>query len=71
VALVFFARRRRMLKGLALAAVICLLPVINGCSGTCTDLGLKPGTYTFTVTGTSTGTPVVTQTQTMTMTVTI
>ena len=70
-ALVFFARRRRLLKGLVLAAAICILPAISGCSGTCTDLGVKPGTYTFTVTGTSTGTPVVVQTQTMTMTVTI
>ena len=86
VALAFFARRRRLLKGLLLAAVLCILPAISGC-GNCTDLGVKPGTYTFTVVGTAgpgtSPTPVVapvgistspsttTQSQTMTMTVTI
>ncbi len=85
--LLFFARRRRVLKGLLLAAVLCILPAISGCGGNCTDLGVKPGTYTFTVTGTASGSsaiPVtttipgetisngtVTQSQTMTMTVTI
>lgn len=85
--LLFFARRRRLLKGLLLAAVLCIVPAISGC-GNCTDLGVKPGVYTFTVVGTagngavpvtvavpSTGNSNVpsttTQTQTMTMTVTI
>ena len=84
--LLFFARRRRVLKGLLLAAVICILPAISGCSN-CTDLGVKPGVYTFTVIGSATGAVPVTvavpatgavpgpstttQTQTMTMTVTI
>jgi len=84
--LLFFARRRRMLKGLLLAAVICIVPAISGC-GNCTDLGVRPGTYTFTVVGTAGGATPVTvaapttgsssvasttmQTQTMTMTVTI
>jgi hypothetical protein len=86
VVFLFFARRRRLFKGIALAAILCLLPVINGCGGTCTDLGVKPGIYTFTVTGTTSGavpvtvavpsgsastTPGTSQSQTMTMTVTI
>ena len=50
VVLAFFARRRRVLKGMLLAAVLCILPAIGGC-GDCTDLGVKPGTYTFTVIG--------------------
>lgn len=79
ITLIFFARKRRALKGLVLAALICLIPAISGCGGNCTDLGVKPGTYTFTVTGTSvpgntvttgSSTPV-THSQTMTMTVTI
>jgi len=86
VVLAFFARRRRVLKGLLLAAVLCILPAISGCSS-CTDLGVKPGTYTFTVVGTagsggvtpvavpsggSSATPsTTTQSQTMTMTVVI
>jgi len=86
VVFAFFARRRRILKGIALAAILCLLPAINGCGGNCTDLGVKPGTYTFTVTGTTGGAVPVTvavpaggastipgtsQSQTMIMTVTI
>jgi len=86
VVLAFFARRRRVLKGLLLAAVLCILPAISGCSN-CIDLGVKPGTYTFTVVGTagsggatpvavptggsSTTPSTTTQTQTMTMTVVI
>jgi hypothetical protein len=79
ITLIFFARKRRAFKGLVLAALICLIPAISGCGGNCTDLGVKPGTYTFTVTGTSvpgntvttgSSTPV-THSQTMTMTVTI
>jgi len=79
ITLIFFARKRRALKGLVLAALICLIPAISGCGGNCTDLGVKPGTYTFTVTGTSvpgntvttgSSTPV-THSQIMTMTVTI
>jgi hypothetical protein len=50
VTFVFFARRRRALKGLLLAAAICVLPMITGC-GTCTDLGVRPGSYSFTITG--------------------
>jgi hypothetical protein len=86
VVFAFFARRRRILKGIALAAILCLLPAINGCGGNCTDLGVRPGTYTFTVTGTTSGAVPVTvavpaggastipgtsQSQTMIMTVTI
>jgi hypothetical protein len=86
VVFAFFARRRRFFKGLAFAGLLCLLPAINGCGGNCTDLGVKPGTYTFTVTGTTSGTipvtvavpstgtsttPGASQSQTMTMTVTI
>ena len=67
----FFARRRRLLKGVVLALAICIWPLLSGCGGNCTDLGTKPGSYTFTVTGTSTGSPVVTQMQVMKMTVTI
>jgi len=87
VVLAFFARRRRALKGLLLAAVLCILPAISGCSN-CIDLGVKPGTYTFTVVGTagsgnnpvpvavpvggsSTTPSTTTQSQTMTMTVVI
>jgi hypothetical protein len=86
VTFVFFARRRRALKGLLLAAVLCILPAITGCS-TCTDLGVKPGSYSFTVTGSAnagSAAPVtvtvpgetvsggvVTQTQAMSMGVTI
>ena len=82
----FFARRRRALKGLVLALLLCVIPSVTGC-GNCTDLGVSPGTYTFTITGTAQGTatPVVvkasgtssstpsesTQAQSMTMTVTI
>jgi len=69
--MLFFARRRRVLKGLVLAGMICVLPMLSGCGGNCTDLGTKPGSYTFTVMGTSTGSPVVTQTQVVKMTVTI
>jgi hypothetical protein len=69
--MLFFVRRRRVLKGLVLAVAIYVLPMLSGCGGNCTDLGTKPGNYTFTVTGTSTGSPVVTQTQVVKMTVTI
>jgi hypothetical protein len=63
-------RRKRLMQGIALAAALCVLPMLNGCgSGNCTDFGVKPGNYTFTVTGTSTGSPVMTQTQVMTLTV--
>jgi hypothetical protein len=56
----FVRRRRRLLQGLALTAVLCLLPLLNGCGG-CTDLGTEPGSYAFTITGTATGaTPIVT-----------
>ena len=75
-------KRRRLFQGMALAALLGLLPALSGCgSGNCTDFGVKPGTYTFTVTGTSvpSASPVVTtptaspvtQTQSMTMNVTI
>jgi len=75
-------KRRRLFQGMALAALLGLLPALSGCgNGNCTDFGVKPGTYTFTVTGTSvpSASPVVTtptaspvtQTQSMTMNVTI
>jgi hypothetical protein len=52
----FFARKRRLLQSLAVAAVLLLLPTLQGCgTGNCTDFGLKPGTYTFTVQGTANG----------------
>jgi hypothetical protein len=50
----FFARkRRRLFQTLALAAILCALPLLNGCSGSCTDFGTQPNNYTFTVTGTA------------------
>ena len=48
-----FVRRRRVLQGIALAGLLCLLPgVLTGCGGNCTDFGVKPGDYSFTVTAT-------------------
>jgi MYXO-CTERM domain-containing protein len=63
----FVRRRKRLLQGLILAAVLCALPMLNGC-GDCADLGTEPGNYSFTITGTAMGgsTPV-SQTQTMQM----
>jgi hypothetical protein len=50
----FFARkRRRLFQTLALAAVLCALPMLNGCSSRCTDFGTQPNNYTFTVVGTA------------------
>jgi hypothetical protein len=57
-------RRRRLMKGIILTLALCILPALGGC-GNCTDLGVKPGTYTFTVNATSTGSPSVTATQTI------
>jgi hypothetical protein len=60
----FLARkRRRLFQTLALAAVLCALPLLNGCSGRCTDFGTQPNNYTFTVTGTAVA-PGVTEVQT-------
>jgi uncharacterized protein (TIGR03382 family) len=58
----FFARRRRKLfRGLTLAFALCLVPMLNGCSSPCTDLGTQPSVYNVTVTGTSTGGTVTSQ----------
>jgi hypothetical protein len=67
-----FARRRRKLQMLALAAILMLLPsVLSGCgAGNCTDFGVKPGDYGFTITATPSntgGTSITTKTQTMVM----
>jgi hypothetical protein len=64
--LLLFRRRRRVMKGIALAAALAMLTVLSGC-GRCTDLGTRPDNYTFTVQASSTGTPVVTHTQVVTM----
>jgi hypothetical protein len=55
LALFLFRKRRRVLQGVMLAAVLCLLPLVCGCSSQCTDFGTQPNTYTFTVTGTAGG----------------
>jgi hypothetical protein len=67
----FLARKRRnLVRGLSLAAALCLLPLLNGCGTSgCTDFGDKPGAYTFTVTATSAAPNTETLTQTITMTV--
>jgi hypothetical protein len=64
-----FARRRRKLQGIALAALLLVLPgMLAGCSGSnCTDFAVKPGDYSFTITAHSTGTQNITRTQTMVM----
>ncbi len=60
----YFARkRRRLFQTLALAAVLCTLPMLNGCSSRCTDFGTQPNNYTFTVTGTAVA-PGITEVQT-------
>jgi hypothetical protein len=59
-------RRRRMLATLAVLAVFAMLTAATGC-GHCTDLGVRPGSYSFAVTGTSTGSPSQTQTVGMEM----
>ena len=56
-------RRRRLFHGLTMLFALAVLPAISGCSGNCTDLGVRPATYSFTVTGTSAGTPAVTISQ--------
>jgi hypothetical protein len=65
--LILLMRRRKLVKAIALALALSILPAITGC-GHCTDLGVYPGTYTFTVTGTSTGSSQLTVTQTINMT---
>ncbi len=54
-----WARRRRrlrqLLQGLTLALAFCVLPLISGCGGKCTDLGTQPGSYTLTITAVSNG----------------
>lgn len=80
--LLLVRKRRRVFQGMALIALLGLLPALSGCgTGNCTDFGVRPGTYSFTVVGTSvpSGSPIasssttspVVQTQGMTMTVTI
>jgi hypothetical protein len=72
IALVFFRKRKRVVQGLTLVLALCLLPVLNGCSTRCTDLGTQPNTYVLTVTGTAVpgGSNVVqTSTQTIVMNV--
>lgn len=75
-ALVFGScRRKSLLKALALAIALCVLPALSGCSGNCTDLGTRPGDYSFTVVGDPpgptavavTGPPVSRQTQVVQM----
>jgi hypothetical protein len=57
-ALICLVRRRRVLQGIALAVALCVLPAMTGC-GNCTDLGVRPGSYSFVLTGTSTGSPTI------------
>ncbi len=60
----FLARkRRRLFQTISLAAVLCVLPMLNGCSSRCTDFGTQPNNYTFTVTGTAVA-PGITEVQT-------
>jgi hypothetical protein len=67
------ARRRRKLlrvmQGMALVLSLCVLPMLTGCGGKCTDLGTTPGSYTLTVTAVSGGTTPVTETQQIVVTV--
>ncbi len=62
-----WARRRRrlrqLLQGLSLALAFCVLPLLGGCGGKCTDLGTQPGSYTLKVTAVSSGSSPITQTQ--------
>ena len=61
--LLFARRRRRLLRSLALAALLCVLPLLGGgCGNKCLDFGTEPTNYTFTLNGSSTGSPVVSQT---------
>ena len=66
----FFTRRRRKLfRGLTLMLALCLVPMLNGCSSPCTDLGTDPNVYNVTVTATSTGSPSTSQSQVIQMNV--
>jgi uncharacterized protein (TIGR03382 family) len=62
-----WARRRRrtrqLMQGLTLALAFCVLPLLGGCGGKCTDLGTQPGSYTLKVTAVSSGSSPITQTQ--------
>jgi hypothetical protein len=70
LALLLARKRRRLVGGLALAAALCLFPLLNGCGTSgCTDFGVKPGTYVVTVTGTAAAPNASTQTQNVTITV--
>jgi hypothetical protein len=72
LAMVFARKRRKLFRGLALAAALLALPVLQGCGAACLDFGTKPGTYTFTVTGTAAGAqPTPSRTQVVTMNATI
>jgi hypothetical protein len=72
LAMVLARKRRKLFRGLALAAALMVLPVLQGCGSACLDLGTKPGTYTFTVTGTAAGAqPTPSRTQVVTMNATI
>jgi hypothetical protein len=72
LAMVLTRKRRKLFRGLALAAALMVLPVLQGCGANCLDLGTKPGTYTFTVTGTAAGAqPTPSRTQVVTMNATI
>jgi len=68
LAALLFGRRKRLLKGIVLACLLALLPMLGGC-GHCTDLGIKPGNYTFSVQGASMGSTAVTHAVGMSMNV--
>jgi len=69
-------RLQRLMQGLSLALALCVLPMLTGCGGKCTDLGTAPGSYTLTVTavsantqGPGSGSASITQTQKIVVTV--
>ncbi len=63
-----FRRRRRWLRAVGVSCLLAVLPMFSGC-GHCTDLGVKPGSYTFAVQGSSTGSAAVTHAVGMSMNV--
>jgi hypothetical protein len=72
LALLFVGRRRklrRLTQGLMLALALCVLPMLGGCGGACTDFGTQPGSYAFKITATPSSGTVAPQSQTITVNV--